>query len=271
MNSTTNRDDAQHRLRSHLVQFLPDELADELVRHHTSVTYAKDSIIFLQGSPADLMFWIMSGLVKLYCPISDGDRTLVRLCGPGDVLGYADFIDPDNRHLQAFEAQALTKCTIALFTREHAVRMLEKLDQPALLRLIEQMNTAWSSIAIWFTEMLGYSFRQRLDATLKDLATRFGVEDKRGMLLPMKLSHGDLAEMINGSRPMVTKLISDMIEERLLDRDGRHYIVRLGVPKNGSANGVSNGHSKRLEIFKRRPSSKSAISMGVNSVIQPVH
>ncbi len=259
MNSTTNRDDAQHRLRSHLVQFLPEELADELVRHHTSVTYAKDSIIFLQGSPADLMFWIMSGLVKLYCPISDGDRTLVRLCGPGDVLGYADFIDPDNRHLQAFEAQALTKCTIALFTREHAVRMLEKLDQPALLRLIEQMNTAWSSIAIWFAEMLGYSFRQRLDATLKDLATRFGVEDKRGMLLPMKLSHGDLAEMINGSRPMVTKLINDMIEERLLDRDGRHYIVRLGVPKNGSANGVSNGHTNGQKNGRRRLEPKSII------------
>src|SRR5216684_7531245 len=147
MNSTTNRDYAQHRLRSHLVQFLPEELADELVRHHTSVTYAKDSIIFLQGSPADLMFWIMSGMVKLYCPISDGDRTLVRLCGPGDVLGYADFIDGDKRHLQPFEAQALTKWTIALFTREHAVRMLEKLDQETLPRLIVKMNTAWSGVA----------------------------------------------------------------------------------------------------------------------------
>ena len=68
MNPTMNKDAAQHRLHSHLVQFLPEELADELIRHHTSVTYAKDSIIFLQGSPADLMFWIMSGLVKLYCP-----------------------------------------------------------------------------------------------------------------------------------------------------------------------------------------------------------
>lgn len=126
MNSSAIRDDAQHRLRTHLAQFLPQELVDELLCHHTSVTYAKDSIIFLQGSPADLMFWIMSGLVKLYCPISEGDRTLVRLCGPGDVLGYADFIDGDKRHLQAFEAQALTKCSIALFTREHAVTMLEK-------------------------------------------------------------------------------------------------------------------------------------------------
>jgi CRP-like cAMP-binding protein len=265
MNSSTIRDDAQHRLHTHLAQFLPQELADELIRHHTSVTYAKDSIIFLQGSPADLMFWIMSGLVKLYCPMPDGDRTLVRLCGPGDVLGYADFIDPDQRHLQAFEAQALTKCSIALFTREHAVRMLEKLDQETLLRLIVKLNTAWSSVAFWFAEVLGYSFRERLCATLQDLATRFGVEDKRGVLLPMKLSHADLAEMISGSRPMVTKLISDLVQERLLDRVGKHYIVLNSVLKNGSANCAANGHANGQKGNKRRPASKSEISLNLGN------
>ncbi len=270
MNSTMIREDAQHRLHSQLVRFLPRELADELIRHHTSVTYAKDSIIFLQGSPADLMFWIMSGLVKLYCPRSDGDRTLVRLCGPGDVLGYADFIDADNRHLQAFEAQALTKCTIALFTREHAVTMLEKLDQQTLLRLIVQLNTAWSSVAFWFAEILGYSFRQRLDATLKDLATRFGIEDKRGMLLPMKLSHADLAEMINGSRPMVTRLISEMIQEQSLYRDGKRYIVRNTALKNGSANAVTNGHTNGQKNYKGRLEPKSTISMNLGNSALPL-
>src|ERR1700756_3891340 len=129
MNSIMKSDHPQDRLHSQLVEFLPKELADELLRHHTSVTYARDAMIFLQGSPADVMFWVMSGLVKIYCPIADGERTLVRLCGPGDLLGYADFIDADNRHLQAFEAQALTKCKIALFTREHVFTMLERLDQ----------------------------------------------------------------------------------------------------------------------------------------------
>ena len=262
MNSAAIREDAQHRLHSQLLQFLPKELADEVIRHHTSVTYAKDSIIFLQGSPADLMFWIMSGLVKLYCPRPDGNRTLVRLCGPGDVLGYADLIDPDHRHLQAFEAQALTKCTIALFTRQHALTMMEKLDQPTLLRLMAELNTAWSSIAFWFAEILGYSFRQRLAATLKDLAARFGVEDTRGTLLPMKLSHGDLAEMINGSRPMVTKLIGEMIEEHTLDREGKRYIVLKPMLKNGSANGTTNGHTTNGHTNgkgggKQRPEPKS--------------
>src|SRR5713101_649297 len=278
MNSTMKSDHTQDRLHSQLVQFLPKELADEFIRHHTSVTYAKEAIIFLQGSPAHFIFWIVSGLVNLYRPRSDGDRTLVRLCGPGDVLGYADFIDAGNRHLQAFEAQALTKCTIALFTREHAVTMLEKLDQQTLLRLIVQLNTAWSSVAFWFAEILGYSFRQRLDATLKDLATRFGVEDKRGMLLPMKLSHSDLAEMINGSFLIVARLITEMIQEQSLYRDGKRYIVRSAmlkngsanaVLKNGSANAVTNGHTNGQKNCKGRLEPKSTISMNLGNSALP--
>src|SRR5260370_15825768 len=111
-----------------------------------------------------------------------------------------------------------------------------------------ELNTAWSSIAFRFAEILGYSFRQRLHATLKDLAARFGVEDERGTLLRMKLSHGDLAEMINGSRPMVTKLISEMIEEHSLDRDGKRYIILNPMLKNGSANAKTNGHANGAGI-----------------------
>ena len=175
------------------------------------------------------------------------------------MLGYADFVDTDNRRLQAFEAQALTKCTIALFTREHAATMLEKLDPPTLLRFIVQMNTAWSSVACWFAETLGYSFRDRLYATLKDLATRFGIQDTRGTLLPIKLSHQDLAEMINASRAMVTKLIGDMIEERLLDREGRHYIVRSGELMNVSVNATTNGHTNAQRNGKRTLGTKLTI------------
>jgi CRP-like cAMP-binding protein len=258
MNSTITSNDAQDRLLSQLEQFLPEELADELIRHHTSVIYAKDAIIFRQGSSANFVFWTVSGLVKLYRPISDGDRTLVRLCGPGDVLGYADFIDADNRHLQAFEAQASTKCTIALFTREHAFRILGRLDQPTLLRLIVKANTAWSSVACSLAETLGCSFRDRLDVTLRNLATRFGVEDKRGMLLPMRLSHSDLAEMIACSRPMVTRMINEMIEEQLLERAGQLYIVRNGVHKN-AANAATNGHTNSKKNGKGRLEPKSTI------------
>ena len=62
---------------------------------------------------------------------------------------------------------------------------------------------------------------------LNRLGARVGIEDKRGTLLMPQLGHEDLAEMIGSSRPMVSKLISDMTREGLLTRgENRHFILR---------------------------------------------
>jgi len=59
-----------------------------------------------------------------------------------------------------------------------------------------------------------------------------------------------------------------MVQEGLLDRDGKHYIVLNSVLKNGSANAATNGHANGQKGNKRRPASKSAISVNLaNGVI----
>ena len=229
-------EESQQRLRALLQPWLPKELVDELIEHHTSVTYSKDSIIFLQGSPADLIFWVVSGLVKIYCPLSGGGRTLVKLAGPADLLGHIDFVDPERRRAQAFEAHALTKCSIAIVTREQLNRLLQKLDPQQLIRLVEGVNTYWSSMAQRFATFLGISFRERLEMTFGDLAAKFGVRDTRGTLLMPELSHVDLAEMIGSSRPMVSRLVNEMIEEGILARRGKQYVLLNRPNLSSSAN-----------------------------------
>ncbi len=225
MDLSTFPEESQQRLRLLLQSWLPKELIDELIEHHTSVTYSKDSVIFLQGSPADLIFWVVSGLVKIYCPLAGGARTLVKLAGPGDLLGHVDFLDSEHRRSQAFEAHALTKCSIAIVTREQLNRLLQKLESQQLIRLIEGVNSYWSSMAQRFATFLGISFRERLEMTFSELGAKFGVRDTRGTLLMPELSHVDLAEMIGSSRPMVSRLVNEMIEEGSLTRRGKQYVL----------------------------------------------
>jgi CRP-like cAMP-binding protein len=231
--------DAQNRFQTQLRQYLPIAFADELSRHHTSVTYTAGSTLCSEGSSAGVIFWIISGVVKVYRPISETNRVLVRLAKAGEVLGYPSMIGADGRPLQPFEAQALTKCTVAMFSRENLIRTIERLEQPALIRFLEHLSEPCSMTAHKFVTFLGYSFRQRLEVTLQDLAHSFGFEDKRGMLLVLKLSHMDLAEMIGSSRPMATVLINEMVAEGALYRQGLHqYIVpraSLGIARKMKA------------------------------------
>src|SRR5712691_1228476 len=238
MNPLEPATDATRRLEMRLGDFgIPGKFTDEIIDHHTVVNYNKGSMVFLQGSPADVMFWVLAGLVKVYCPRPDGTRILVKLAGPGDLIGHVDYIDSRGRRAQVFEVEALTKCSVALFTREHVIKLLQSLDHAALLQIIERLNTLWSSMAQWFGAFLGMSFRERLEVVLHELGSKFGVRDKRGILLMPELSHADLADMIGSSRPMVSRLIADMAEEDFILRQGKQYILRerlAGVESDSS-------------------------------------
>ena len=237
MNYAEADTEAKCRLEMQLTEFgIPSKFVDEIIGHHTLVKYNKGSIIFCQGSPADLLFCVFTGLVKVYCPRSDGTRILVRLAGPGDLLGHVDYIDSKGRRAQVFEVEALTKCSIALYTREHVIKLLRSLDHAALLQMIEQLNTAWSSIAQRFGTFLGMSFQERLELVLKELGAKFGAKETRGILLIPELAHSDLADMIGSSRPMVSRLIAEMTKEGLLLRQGKQFILleRLAEEKADS-------------------------------------
>jgi CRP/FNR family transcriptional regulator, cyclic AMP receptor protein len=219
-------ENAQDRLQKQLSRYLPSNLASEISRHQTSVTYAANATLCFKGSSAEVIFWIISGIAKVYCPVPKGSRILVRLAQAGEVLGYPHLEGTDGRPLQPFEAQALTKCTVAMFSRDNLMRTIERLDQPVLVRFLEHLSEAWSMAAYRIVTFLGYSFRQRLELALQDLAHSFGAEDERGTLLVLKLSHMDLAEMIGSSRPMVTVLIGEMLADGSLCRQGQHqYLI----------------------------------------------
>lgn len=261
-------DDAQRRFNAQVAQSLPPPVAEELSRHHTLVTYAEGSTLILQGSPADLVFWTISGVVKVYCLAPDGNRILVRLDGAGDILGYPT-LGATGGMLQPFQAQALTKCTVAMLSRDTFIRAIQRLDQATFIQLVEHFNESWSLVAHRLVTFLGCSFRQRLEITFRDLASKFGIEDERGILLNLGLSHMDLAEMIGSSRPMATVLVGEMVADGTLYRQGHHqYLIPRSssifpLPQSASLRHI--GRSKAALIFPSgRP--RSAASLESDSI-----
>src|SRR5712692_3836701 len=126
MNPMDTATDATRRLEVRLGDLgVPGKFVDEIIGHHTVVNYNKGSMVFLQGSPADVMFWILAGLVKVYCPRPAGTRILVELAGPGHLLGHVDYFDSRGRRAHVFEVEALTRCSGALFTREYVIKLLQ--------------------------------------------------------------------------------------------------------------------------------------------------
>jgi CRP/FNR family cyclic AMP-dependent transcriptional regulator len=247
---------------------LPLNLVDELIERHIAIAFEKGALAFCEGNTDGMIACILSGYVKVYCPVGDGNRTLVRLAGPGEIIGYSDYVDEKGRNARLFEVQVASKCTLALFNRDHVTRLLSELPTENLISILGALNTFWSENLRFFTVLLNLPFWDRLTIVLSDLAKRAGVRDAEGVILIPEVFHEDLAEMIGCSRPMVSRLIAQMVESGLLARRGKQYVLlkrwdfgadirRFGklssrfeavssprastfVPPSGSANGLGN-------------------------------
>jgi len=207
---------------------LPPEVVERLISYHTVISYPPAALIYKQGFPADFLFWVVKGAAKIYCPLRNGSRILVHAAGPGELLGHFDLMDEQSQWVRLFEAHSWTRCTLAMITRQHVVKLAKSLEPEVLVDLLQRMNTAWSSWLGAFASFLGLSFRDRLELILRELGAKFGIADKEGIMLALDPAHNDLAEMIGSSRPMVSRLMSELIGEGEVGRRGKRYILLNG-------------------------------------------
>jgi hypothetical protein len=84
---------------------------------------------------------------------------------------------------------------------------------------------------------------------MRELGTKFGIQDKEGILLGLDPAHADLAEMIGSSRPMVSRLMSELVAEGEIGRRGKRYILlnggRLALRVKSTPPGKLNHHGGR--------------------------
>ena len=93
-NSSRQHEEGFAILRTGLSRLnLPLDLVDELIERHIAVVFEKGAMAFCEGNTDGMIACILNGYVKVYCPVGDGNRTLVRLAGPGEIIGYSDYVD----------------------------------------------------------------------------------------------------------------------------------------------------------------------------------
>jgi CRP/FNR family transcriptional regulator len=207
---------------------IPQQTAKELTEHHTELNYAAGKLLFRQGSAADIVFWVIKGVVREICPNPNGNQTLVRLATAGDILGLADKLNEKGQWIRRFEAWTATECVLAIVTRQHVRNLLKDMTPEELLALSERMSSASSEWVQYYATFLGLSSRERIEMVMVELGRKFGVPDSDGVLLTFEPTTSDLAEMVGSSRPVVCRVMADLIEDGEIGRRDRKYILLRG-------------------------------------------
>jgi len=168
----------------------------------TVTTYAKNKKIFSQGDPADALFYIQEGRVKVVVISEGGKEAVVALHGKGDFFGEG-CLTPQPIRLGT--VVALTESVIMRLDKHSVVKVLRdepKFSEAFLAHLLARNARVEEDLV----DQLFNSSEKRL-ARLLLLMANFGKEGKPEPVIT-KISQETLAEMIGTTRSRVSTFMN---------------------------------------------------------------
>jgi len=165
----------------------------------TVLNLQKDEQAFAQGDPADAVFYVQKGQIKVTVTSKNGKEATIALVGAGDFLGEDSIASAHPVRLAT--ATAMTGCTLLRINKAEMVRVLHQ--EHALSDVFVSFLLARNArIQADLVDHLFNSSEKRLARILLLLA-QFGKESKPERVVP-KISQEILAEMVGTTRSRVS-------------------------------------------------------------------
>jgi CRP/FNR family transcriptional regulator, cyclic AMP receptor protein len=184
----------------------------------------KGTWIVTQGDTSESLYIVREGTVLLTRLSANGRETILGFAGPGEFFGDVPLLNDSIAHFNALAVQR----TVLLVVRKPTFRLFLE-DAAACKALIEVLakrcDDAWAHI-----EALGSGpLADRVRVLLSWLGARIGVRTAAG--IEIRMSQGQLAQMLGSSRESLNRQISTLREEGLLTvRRSRQTSLLLIAP-----------------------------------------
>jgi len=167
---------------------------DEINLVGLPIAYARDREIFGEGEPANKVYKVISGAVRVFRILADGRRQILKFCLPGDVFG----IEMGAEHNA--NAESIGDSLVVVALRSHVLGDDASLS-PRLWRL------AMSDLRRSHDQILNLGRRsasERLASFLAEMAERLG--DEGTIELPM--SRQDIADYLGLTIETVSRTLT---------------------------------------------------------------
>jgi CRP/FNR family transcriptional regulator, global nitrogen regulator len=187
--------------------------------------FAPKDTIFTPGDPDDQLYFLLSGTVRLYKIYGDFKEATTALLKDGGVFGKLNLVE--GRWQDVF-AEAVTEARVASIQKAALERVIKR-DPEFALKLFSSLSERLRQSDEVIESLLHREVSTRLATLLLNLGERFGEDGQADVLIGVRLTHQELANMIASTREAVSKVMSEfqragVIESRsrrvaILDRD----------------------------------------------------
>ena len=186
------------------------------------ITAERGELIVSQGSAGEGLYIVARGQIRVYLSDETGKEIILGLEGPGAIFGEIAVLDGEPR---SASVAAMERTELLMIEGREFRQLLEVHTGlslgviAALAGMIRKLTDATQGLAL-------QSAYRRLVARLHERA----VEEDGQTVIPERLTHQLLADMIGCSREMVSRIMSDLAKGGYLRTEDKRWIIERKLP-----------------------------------------
>jgi CRP-like cAMP-binding protein len=204
-----------------LFQDLGPEAMSRLAETVQIAEIRRRQVIYLPGDPGKTVYFVNGGRVKISKVTRDGKELTLAYRGPGELFGEIALVEGGPREEMA---EAMENALLTEMERGDFERLIQ--TQPLLgLRLARLLTQRRRDIENKIENLVFKDVNSKLAELLIRLANDFGVDDARGTLVALKITHQEMANLIGSTRETVSLTLSQFKRKGLIRTDGRKVII----------------------------------------------
>ena len=183
----------------------------------------RSKTIFFPGDPAERVYLISRGAVRLSRVYESGEEITVALLRENSLFGVLSLLT-GHRSDRFYHAVAFTKVEMITAPANSVRQAIEK-DTGVGLLLLQGLSSRILQTETMIETLTHRDMSSRLVSFLLVLCRDFGVAGEKGITIDLKLSHQSIAEAIGSTRVTITRLLGDLKNVGLLQIDRKKITI----------------------------------------------
>ena len=190
------------------------------VRNSRAIKIAKHAHVYVAGDEDEMVYFVVSGQVKLLMISSEGRECLLAIHASGDVFGELCLSGIAGRLETAIAMEE------TLLKKVPCARFLERLAADSLLEgFVKYLAVRVADQQAVIANLVTVDSEQRLGKTLLQLARQLGKKGPRSTRIELRISHEELSHMIGTTRPRISVFMQRFRNLGLIELSEEHYLI----------------------------------------------
>jgi CRP/FNR family transcriptional regulator len=184
--------------------------------------FGKAEVLFSEGDPCHGLFVVATGRIRIFKLSPSGREQVLAVEGPGSSFAELPVFDGD---VYPASASALEDAEVLFISRKDFQHYCREHPEVAL-KVLGVVGARLRRLVGIIEDLSFTTVRQRLISLLLRRVQEGGTATKEGVRVALKATHQDLAAELGTVRELVSRNLSRLQAEGLLEVDGRTIVVK---------------------------------------------